>query len=526
MSQAGKILEYHSQSKHRPHAFAPGPGGLDWATQPEPFRWFDGAEQVALPLVADGLDLGYTDLRRPDAVPPRPVNRESVALLLELSLGLSAWKQLGESRWALRCNPSSGNLHPTEGYVVLAGTPDLEAGVFHYLSRDHLLERRSDATLDMPAHGLLLGLSSIHWREAWKYGMRAYRYCQLDVGHALAAARYAAAGLGWVAVLQDHWSDADIGALLGLHRDEDFGESEREVPDLVLWVGARAERVDPAPLCERLAAARWSGSANRLSPRVVAWEAIDAAERNAVKPATEPRVEDGPDVRPSASAPRLELGLAEIVRQRRSGMDYDGETWIDADDLFAMLDALLPRPGVPPWDALPWLARVHPLLFVHRVRGLAPGLYLLLRDDRHGDELREALRGDFEWQPVDGAPGHLSLVLLTEADTRDPARAISCVQDIAADGCLAVAMLARLGPSVDQGAWWYRWLLWEAGVLGQVLYLEAEAAGVRGTGIGCFFDDALHRLVGLDGDTWQTVYHFTAGGPVEDPRLQSLPPYG
>jgi hypothetical protein len=27
-------------------------------------------------------------------------------------------------------------------------------------------------------------------------------------------------------------------------------------------------------------------------------------------------------------------------------------------------------------------------------------------------------------------------------------------------------------------------------VLGQLLYLEAEAAGVRATGIGCYFDDA------------------------------------
>ncbi|TVR64991.1 MAG: hypothetical protein EA420_04215 [Candidatus Competibacteraceae bacterium] len=33
------------------------------------------------------------------------------------SLGLSAWKQHRGSRWALRCNPSSGNLHPTEGYA-------------------------------------------------------------------------------------------------------------------------------------------------------------------------------------------------------------------------------------------------------------------------------------------------------------------------------------------------------------------------------------------------------------------------
>ena len=63
------------------------------------------------------------------------------------------------------------------------------------------------------------------------------------------------------------------------------------------------------------------------------------------------------------------------------------------------------------------------------------------------------------------------------------------------------------------------------GLIGQVLYLEAEAAGVRGTGIGCYFDDAFHDLLGLTGERFQSLYHFTAGGPVEDPRLRTLAPY-
>ena len=58
-----------------------------------------------------------------------------------------------------------------------------------------------------------------------------------------------------------------------------------------------------------------------------------------------------------------------------------------------------------------------------------------------------------------------------------------------------------------------------------MLYLEAEAAGVRGTGIGCYFDDAVHKLLGLDGDRFQSLYHFTVGSPVEDPRLMTLPAY-
>jgi hypothetical protein len=86
-------------------------------------------------------------------------------------------------------------------------------------------------------------------------------------------------------------------------------------------------------------------------------------------------------------------------------------------------------------------------------------------------------------------------------------------------------MLADFRRSLAEGPWWYRRLHWEAGVLGQVLYLEAEAAGVRSTGMGCYFDDATHELLGIGGDRFQDLYHFTVGGPVDDPRLSTLPPY-
>lgn len=65
----------------------------------------------------------------------------------------------------------------------------------------------------------------------------------------------------------------------------------------------------------------------------------------------------------------------------------------------------------------------------------------------------------------------------------------------------------------------------EAGLTGQVLYLEAEAAGVRGTGIGCYFDDSVHDVLGLTDETFQSLYHFTVGMPLDDNRLQTLPAY-
>jgi hypothetical protein len=87
-------------------------------------------------------------------------------------------------------------------------------------------------------------------------------------------------------------------------------------------------------------------------------------------------------------------------------------------------------------------------------------------------------------------------------------------------------MIARLEASLlGRGEWFYRRLFWECGLIGQVLYLEAEAAGVRSTGIGCFYDDAVHELAGLSGAQWQSLYHFSMGMPVDDPRLTTEPGY-
>jgi hypothetical protein len=55
--------------------------------------------------------------------------------------------------------------------------------------------------------------------------------------------------------------------------------------------------------------------------------------------------------------------------------------------------------------------------------------------------------------------------------------------------------------------------------------LEAEAAGIRATGIGCFFDDPVHRVFGFSDLEFQSLYHFTIGGPVEGSRLTTLAPY-
>jgi hypothetical protein len=119
----------------------------------------------------------------------------------------------------------------------------------------------------------------------------------------------------------------------------------------------------------------------------------------------------------------------------------------------------------------------------------------------------------------------LNLYLLQKGDFRREATFASCQQDIAGDGAFSVGMIAKFKENIENNPFLYRRLFWETGMIGQVLYLEAEAHSIRGTGIGCFFDDVVHKLLGFDDNTYQSLYHFTIGSALEDKRITTLPPY-
>ena len=56
------VVAYHERTKHHYHRFAASLGYLDWATQPDPFRRYDGAPLVRLPLPDAGRALPYWQL--------------------------------------------------------------------------------------------------------------------------------------------------------------------------------------------------------------------------------------------------------------------------------------------------------------------------------------------------------------------------------------------------------------------------------------------------------------------------------
>lgn len=532
------IKAYHQRSKHSLQKYAAGPGTLDWDAQPDPFRHFAGAAQIPLPLLKQQrADILYEDLYRPGRIAPAAWSKQNIAALLELSLGLSAWKQYGPTRWSLRCNPSSGNLHPTEAYLIHTNVSQLAAGVYHYRSDEHSLEARclyenkQPDDNPLPDNTILLGLSSIHWREAWKYGERAWRYVQLDVGHAIACVRYAAAILGWQMQILDEVTDQQLSQLLGLERTADFAKAEQEHPDVLLAIGTPAFDADVNltvnALLESNRSGKWQGQANLLDPRpLYEWPVIDevsaAAERQATPAAEAYETETHPYIETASS----NMAASTLIKQRRSAQAYDGETIMQQTVFYAMLDKLLPRAHVPPWDGMTHRPRIHPILFVHRVEGVANGVYALPRYTAAMPLMKENMRAEFKWERPAGCPSHLPLYLLIAANCQNAARTIACHQDIASDGAFSLAMLAEYDSVLHAAPWQYRDLYWEAGMLGQVLYLEAEAHNHRATGIGCFFDDTLHETLGIEDTCLQDVYHFTVGQAIIDQRLISLPPYG
>jgi SagB-type dehydrogenase family enzyme len=546
------VLAYHERTKHHYSRYAASPGYLDWANQPNPFRRYEDAPLVRLPLPGAGRTLQYWQLYATDDIVPAPLSVDSISLFFRYALSLTAWKQFQGNTWPLRVNPSSGNLHPTEGYALLPALDGIHdrPGVYHYAPKEHGLELRANLdpsvwaalTAAFPEGSFLVGLSSILWREAWKYGERAFRYCQHDVGHALGTMRFAAAALGWKLHLLDGVGDAAVSQLFGLDREVDYADAEREHPELIAVV-VREEVTEksashpslhlPQELVAQVANSRWYGTANVLSPdHGVEWPVIDEV----AAATTNPRIVVDEEFSRFPSEEELFWVLVrsgvftaeKVILGRRSAVSMDASTAISAATFFQMLARLVPtRDGRSvPWDALPWRPRIHLGLFVHRVKGLPPGLYALVRDPEKVEKLRQAMRPEFLWLRPPSCPQGLPLYLLKEGDCRTLAASVSCGQDIAGDGAFSLAMLADYMDSlVAHGASFYRNLFWEAGLVGQVLYLEAEEAGIRATGIGCYFDDPVHEVFGISSRDWQSFYHFAVGGPVEDSRLTTLPPY-
>ncbi len=183
-------------------------------TLPQPK--FDGKISLELAINARTSIRSYTT---------EPINLGQLSQVVWAAQGMSSQSQR-------HTVPSAGAIYPLELYVVSGNVQDLVAGIYHYLPREHCLKMMvsGDKRRELAAAALNQGsikqgaatlvISAIYERMAVRYGQRARRYVDMEVGHAgqNIYLQATALRLGTVAIGAFH--DELVQRILGLHQDE------------------------------------------------------------------------------------------------------------------------------------------------------------------------------------------------------------------------------------------------------------------------------------------------------------------
>lgn len=486
---------YHEATKHTAELLVQAPHLVDWSNMPDPFRHYEGVPVLDLPadppcpeipaLSVLGDVAGWTTAAE---------GATFLSQLLFYSASISASKYVPSTgnRYALRVNPSSGNLHPTEFYFLTRGIRAWPDGLYHYRPSSHMAEQHAKGHPDLPwtdnGAPITFILTSLVWREAWKYGERAYRYCLHDLGHAWQAIAIAAQAIGCETFARGEFPDDDVAEFCRTEEDE--------WPMLLVEV-----RGGPIPLTDRsIAKYVWySGCANQISKERKPFPQIERIHR-ATKVIAPPLRETVELASIECQTITLPLGpppprsFGEIARMRRSALNFVGGALTLS---FAQLSTLLAT-TTKCFSADFASARfVRLYMFAHRIQGVEPGVYRVQPEDANLEQIRSG-------------------------DQRVIAAGLSLGQELAANACVMFSMIGDMERVIkaygDRG---YRYVHFEAGALGHRLYLTAEALGLGATGIGAFYDDEVHRYLNIKTEEGQVLYHFAIGYPVPDPRLNA-----
>src|SRR5713101_2097332 len=221
-------MTYHEATKHSEISLRTSGHYLDWENKPSPFKVYRKLPSIPLPR----------DFPRPEEpalktirgeIPSKKAKNPDLAVLAEIlffSAGLTRKMRLGSEEYYMRAASATGALYPIELYVVSGDIPGLKAGVYHFNPYDFALVQlregdfRSDLALasdeSSESSPFTIVMTSLAWRNAWKYEARSYRHWFWDSGviGTNLLATCSSAGLAIKVVLG--FVDSEVDQLLGL----------------------------------------------------------------------------------------------------------------------------------------------------------------------------------------------------------------------------------------------------------------------------------------------------------------------
>jgi len=383
------------------------------------------------------------------------------------------------------------------GCADLQGLP---AGVYHFDPEGPTLTRLREgdhrghvvrAAAGEPAVArapVVLVLTGIPWRTAWKYTERGYRHLFWDAGMILANILALAASVRLPARVVLGFADAEVSVMLGL-------EERREFPLCLVAIGAADSEVSPAAEPPEEVSFRVLPLSRTEYVYQGILQANDAGRLDAPKEARTWRRSMGSDEEvertPPLSSDTAPDSLEDVLRRRGSARIFAPGA-IPATVLRTILERA--TVGIPTDYATAGARLVEPYLIANEVQGLDPGAYVF----RDG-ELRLMERGDF----------------------RQEAGFLCLEQELGATAAATHFLMTDLPRTLDAlGARGYRAAQLEAGIFAGRLYLGAYAYRFGATGL-TFYDDAVAEFFSPDAAGKSCVLVTAIG---ESPRLAAPDP--
>ena len=456
-----------------------GPVGRKWwpvTRKTERTKAYTGHQRIALPAPASpgvrSLAEVIGDYRAADGFADKAVGLADLSRLLYFTNGVTEPP-------ILRAAPSAGALYAGEIYVVAERVTGLEPGIYYYAPPSHaLIPIRQGPGIEVVRRALerpgqvanapvVILLTNVFGRYGWRYANRGYRYALIDTGHIGENLRLAARSAGLVDSVRPRFHDERLNELLEI-------DGRQEAVCAVHAVGHPGQ-LTTSPMLRTfteamIAPASW-GDTERYHASTRLAEGAPGASKG--------RIRTPPD-RNAVETLRPEMSVEDCIRNRRSAHHFEDHA-MQRDALEWILDAAVGHPTLVP------TGEVELLFAVHRVAAVDPGLYRYAPDDAR-------------------------LVPLRKADLRRRLVRACLGQDKAGTCAVAFFGVGHLRHATETlGDRMYRDLLIEAGGIGQRIYLAAEAAGLAARNLAAFRDDALNRLLDLDGGE-HAVLHLTLVG--------------
>ena len=496
--------EYHTITSY--DRFRMKGHGLDWAHQPDPYKTYEGIEQIQLPEVSDVPKISLWDLNEEEVLDtqPEPFDLNRLSRILLLSYGFTAKARHPGYEFFYRSAASAGALYPIEIYLAAFNVAALDQGLYHYNIRDRALtllrkglfrEFSGNALNDIPSADMsaCFLISGIFYRTAWKYRERAMRYVLLDAGHVIENLRLSLNAEGLRHAIHYDFDDTRLNRFVGL--DE---KRETCLASLPVYEAGK-----PYPTIETEASQEHLPpefqSASRVSFKEVFYEEIDSISlagrkiSNHMISTQKVRMDIGLNASEWLSIPPIdssedEIGFVETIFKRRSKRNYIPET-LTSNRFSHLMDFVCGAVAMRSLSEQRDVGCLTTGFFAENIEGLKSGLYLLNETDKTIGLVRQ---------------GRFMRTMAT----------VCLDQEWLKNASIHFLFMAHLDElDIRWGARGYRYAMMLAGRIGQAIYLGATALGLGSCSIGALYDREAREAIGLNEDS--ALLYLVAVGPVK-----------